>query len=96
MRSSCVKDAVTADGRELLADDGVRTLTDRVGKPISMLWAPRGMVDEPSGLYDERRVSGLENECVPDTNHFSILLGAPGAKRVATAIRRALEPGTPT
>ena len=90
MRSSCVKEAVTANGREMLADDQVRTLTERVEAPIQMLWAPRGMVDDPNGLYDERRVASLDNELVPDTNHFSILLGARGAKRVAAAIRRAL------
>ena len=90
MRSSCVKEAVTTNGRELLADPDVRTLVERVGAPVEMLWAPRGMVDDPVGLYDERRVASLENELVPDTNHFSILLGAPGAKRVAAAIRRAL------
>jgi pimeloyl-ACP methyl ester carboxylesterase len=90
MRSSCVKAAVTANGRELLADDDVRTLTERVGAPVHMLWAPRGMVDDPTGLYDERRVASLDNELAPDTNHYSILLGAPGAKRVAAAIRRAL------
>ena len=55
-----------------------------------MLWAPRGMVDDPGGLYAEERLGGLEHEQVPDTNHYSILLGAPGAKRVAAAIRRAL------
>jgi pimeloyl-ACP methyl ester carboxylesterase len=96
MRSSCVKEAVVANGRELLADDTVRTLTDRVDAPIHMLWAPRGMVDDPTGLYDERRVAKLDNELVPDTNHFSILLGAHGAKRVAAAIRRALAPDTRT
>jgi pimeloyl-ACP methyl ester carboxylesterase len=90
MRSSCVKEAVTADGRELLAGEDVRTLTERVEAPTYMLWAPRGMVDDPTGLYDERRVAGLANECVAGTNHFSILLGAAGAKRVANAIRRAL------
>lgn len=90
MRSSCVKEAVIENGREMLADDGIRTLTERVGQPTRMLWAPRGMVDDPTGLYDERRVASLENELVPDTNHFSILLGAAGAKRVAAAIRRAL------
>jgi pimeloyl-ACP methyl ester carboxylesterase len=90
MRSSCVKDAVIENGREMLEDDGIRTLTERVEQPARMLWAPRGMVDDPTGLYDERRVASLDNELVPDTNHFSILLGAPGAKRVAAAIRRAL------
>jgi hypothetical protein len=48
------------------------------------------MVDDPPGLYVEERLNGLEHECVADTNHYSILLGAPGAKRVAAAIRRAL------
>jgi pimeloyl-ACP methyl ester carboxylesterase len=90
MRSSCVKDAVIENGHEILEDEGIRTLTERVEQPARMLWAPRGMVDDPTGLYDERRVASLENELVPDTNHFSILLGAPGAKRVAAAIRRAL------
>ena len=96
MRSSCVKEAVVANGRELLADEQIRTLTERVDAPIHMLWAPRGMVDDPTGLYDERRVAKLDNELVPDTNHFSILLGAHGAKRVAAAIRRALAPDTRT
>ena len=90
MRSSCVKDAVTENGREMLADEQMRTLVERVHAPIKMLWAPRGMVDDPGGLYAEERLGGLEHELVPDTNHYSILLGAPGAKRVAAAIRRAL------
>jgi hypothetical protein len=55
-----------------------------------LLWAPRGMVDDPGGLYAEDRLGGIEHECVPDTNHYSILLGEPGARRVAAAIRRAL------
>ena len=90
MRSSCVKEAVRVNGRELLADEGVRLAVRDVRCPLVMLWAPRGMVDEPGGLYSEERLGGLEHECVPGTNHYSILLGAPGAKRVAAAIRRAL------
>ena len=90
MRSSCVKEAVRVNGRELLADEGVRLAIRDVSCPLVMLWAPRGMVDDPPGLYVEERLNGLEHECVTDTNHYSILLGAPGAKRVAAAIRRAL------
>jgi hypothetical protein len=41
-------------------------------------------------LYAEERIGGIDNELVPDTNHYSILLGARGAKRIAAAIRRAL------
>ena len=90
MRSSCSKEAVTVNGRELIADEAVRTAVRDVQCPLVLLWAPRGMVDDPGGLYAEERLAGLEHELVPDTNHYSILLGAPGAKRVAAAIRRAL------
>ena len=90
MRSSCSKEAVTVNGRELIADDAVRTAVRDVQCPLVLLWAPRGMVDDPGGLYAEERLGGLEHESVPDSNHYSILLGAPGAKRVAAAIRRAL------
>jgi pimeloyl-ACP methyl ester carboxylesterase len=90
MRSSCVKEAVRVNGRELLADEAVRTAVRDVRCPLVMLWAPRGMVDDPGGLYAAERLNGLEHELVPDTNHYSIMLGAPGAKRVAAAIRRAL------
>jgi hypothetical protein len=55
-----------------------------------LLWAPRGMLDEPGGLYAQDRLEGIQHELVPDTNHYSILLGAHGAERVAAAIRRAL------
>ncbi|HET8953967.1 MAG TPA: alpha/beta hydrolase [Solirubrobacteraceae bacterium] len=90
MRSSCVKEAVRVNGRELLVDETVRGAVHGVACPLVLLWAPRGMVDNPGGLYDEERLGGIEHECVPDTNHYSILLGARGAGRVAAAIRRAL------
>jgi pimeloyl-ACP methyl ester carboxylesterase len=90
MRSSCVKEAVQVNGRELLADEAVRTAVRDVQCPLVLLWAPRGMVDDPGGLYAEERLGGIEHELVPDTNHYSILLGEPGARRIAAAIRRAL------
>jgi pimeloyl-ACP methyl ester carboxylesterase len=90
MRSSCSREAVRVNGRELLADDAVRTAIRAVDCPLVLLWAPRGMVDDPGGLYAEERLNGIDHELVPDTNHYSILLGAPGAARVAAAIRRAL------
>jgi pimeloyl-ACP methyl ester carboxylesterase len=89
LRSSCVKEAVTTDGRELLASDAVRGAVREADCPMSILWAPRGMFDDPGGLYDEQRVDGLHAEQVPDSNHYSILLGEAGAGRVAAAIKRA-------
>ena len=90
MRSSCSREAVRVNGRELIADDAVRTAIRDVDCPLVLLWAPRGMVDDPGGLYAEERLDGIDHEVVPDTNHYSILLGPAGAARVAAAIRRAL------
>lgn len=92
MHSACAKEAVQANGREFFSDDDVRTAIERVEVPLTLLWAPRGLQDEAPGLYREERLSGLEHELVPDTNHYSILLGEPGARRVAAAIRRASRP----
>jgi pimeloyl-ACP methyl ester carboxylesterase len=89
MRSSCSKEAVKVAGRELLTDDEVRAAARRVQCPLKVLWAPRGMVNDPGGFYDDGRLAGFDAEQVPDTNHYSILLGEPGAKRVAAAIRQA-------
>jgi pimeloyl-ACP methyl ester carboxylesterase len=88
MRSSCVKEAVREAGRDLLAGEEVRAAVRQVRCPVTVLWAPRGMLDEPGGFYTEDRLDGLQHECVADTNHYSILLGEPGARRVAAAIRR--------
>ena len=63
MRSSCNKEAVIVNGRELLADDDVRTLTERVEAPTYMLWAPRGMVDDPDGLANPGKVMPTPRLC---------------------------------
>jgi hypothetical protein len=96
MRSWCVMEAVRVAGRDLLAGDDVRGAIREVGCPVALLWAPRGMMDDPGGFYDEQRIGGVPNEQVPDTNHYSILLGEPGARRVASAIRRASTPAPGT
>ncbi|MEA2313199.1 MAG: hypothetical protein QOE28_3167 [Solirubrobacteraceae bacterium] len=89
LRSSCVRDAIRLNGRELLASEQVRTAIGRVRCPVRMLWAPKGMLDDPGGLYAADRLEGLDAELVPGTNHYSILLGTDGAGAVAAAIRAA-------
>ena len=100
--SSCVPDAVRADGAGVLADPEVhRAVRSAVeaGVPVEHLWASRGMFDEPQGLYDEARLAALQVPpsvrvtAVPDVNHYTVILGAPGVQRVADAVERGLVTG---
>ena len=65
--------------------------------PIDFLWAPRGLFDEPQGLYDPERLKLLQvpDEVrvtkVPDTNHYSIVLSRPGLGPVIDAVARHLD-----
>ncbi len=79
-----------ADGRSLCNADAVRAdATDMLRHPLPapfpLLWAPRGMTDEPGGLYRADQLTGVDAELIPDVNHYTILLGS-GAARVAERI----------
>ncbi len=89
LRSSCVLDAVRADGVGLFAPE-VLDAVHRLPGPAHLLWAERGLMDEPQALYDERRLAaaGLDDGPVrpvrvPDTNHYTLLVGDDGARTVA-------------
>ncbi len=96
--SSCVPDAVRADGADVLADAEVHAAVRAAvghGIPTRLLWARRGLMDEAQGLYDEQRLAALDLPDavrvthVPDTNHYSILLERGPAETVAGAIAAA-------
>jgi pimeloyl-ACP methyl ester carboxylesterase len=98
LRSSCSLAAVRADGADLLS--GARTLraVHELIVPATLLWAPRGLRDEPTGLYTASRLvaAGLDPgrvrvERVDDVNHYTIVLGDRGAEAVAAAVRAAVE-----
>lgn len=98
-RSSCVVDAIRADGRDVLADASVLTAARRAvaaGVDVELLWAARGLLDEPQGLYDEERLraielpDGLRTTPVPDTNHYSIILESKAVSALADVIDRQL------
>lgn len=98
-RSSVRDDAVRTDGAELLADDEVRSAIDAVlalsRVPITLLRAPRGLMDDPAPLIPESAAApyadaGVELITVADTNHYSIVLGDSGADVVAEAITGAV------
>ena len=92
-------DAVRTDGGELLLDEKTRTALTHVRAPVRLLLAPGGMLNDDKPLLPREVVGEFAAarpqayvEEVADVNHYSILLGpGPGAGRVTSAIRSALE-----
>ena len=100
--SSCVPDAVRADGNDVLSDGevhGAVHVAAAAAVPMELLWASRGMLDEAQGLYDESRLATLDVPpsvrvtAVPGVNHYTVLLGPTGVQHVADAVERALADG---
>ena len=96
VRSVVSPDAVWTDGRELIVDEPTREAAYRVRTPIRLLRAPRGLLDDDRPLIPRqvlkdfalaRPDAALED--VPDTNHYTLLLGeGPGPARVVAAFTR--------
>ncbi|HET8615544.1 MAG TPA: alpha/beta hydrolase [Actinomycetales bacterium] len=96
--SSCRLDVVRADGADVLADAQTHAAVGHAvaaGVPVELVWAARGLLDEPQGLYDEGRLAAL---AVPadvrvtgvDGNHYSVVLTDPGVSAVLDAVERLL------
>jgi lipase len=92
-RSGVSKPAVLEDGRGPMLDRQVATALARIVTPTTLLYAPRGLLDQAPGLFPGEMVAevtaGLDHvtvELVADTNHYSILLGPSGAARIADAV----------
>jgi pimeloyl-ACP methyl ester carboxylesterase len=94
LHSTVVPDAVRADAHELFE---IGKPAHRLAVPVEMLRAPRGLQNDPSPMIpaalaeawasaDPARRSVRE---VPDVNHYTIVMGATGARAVAQAIVRA-------
>ncbi|MCW3015360.1 MAG: alpha/beta hydrolase [Solirubrobacterales bacterium] len=92
-------EAVIADGFDLLFDGVTSKAITRVRTAIRLLRAPRGLLDDncpviPQEYLDEFAAHHphLDVEHVPDTNHYTIVLGnSPGPARVASAIETAIQ-----
>ncbi|GAB94744.1 pimeloyl-ACP methyl ester carboxylesterase [Kineosphaera limosa] len=97
--SSCVVDAIRADGRDVLADErthvGVRVAAE-AGVPIEFIWAQRGLLNEDQGLYDEQRIAALQLPAqvsvtaVRDVNHYSVIFDPAGTTIIRDAVARIL------
>ncbi|BBC97378.1 alpha/beta hydrolase [Streptomyces griseofuscus] len=89
LRSSCALEAVRVDGIDQLGGE-VAEAIHRLPLPAWLLWAERGLMDEPQGLYDDERLAAakldperVRTRRVPGTNHYTILVGDTGARLVA-------------
>ena len=96
-RSSSVPEAMFTDHAEQFVGGPVDLAWPRVTAPVSFLRAPRGLQDEPGGLYPEPALDRWQHEhpgfdwrTVPDVNHYTITLGAAGAAAVSAAIAERL------
>lgn len=91
--SSCIEAAIRADGRQLIVDDFVNEAINLVTCPVTLLYAERGILNQPQGFYsdgildaagiDRTRVAAT---LVPGTNHYTLVGPGVGANAVAEAI----------
>jgi pimeloyl-ACP methyl ester carboxylesterase len=90
-RSSCIAEAVRVDGADMLAGPEATAAIHRLTVPGVLLWADRGLLDQTPGAYSVESAAGLPvtSVRVPDTNHYSILVGPDGAEVVAAHLLRA-------
>jgi pimeloyl-ACP methyl ester carboxylesterase len=100
-RSSCVLDAVRADGAGVMTDAESHAGPGRAleaGLPVELVWARRGLMDEPQGIYDPQRLAALDlpdglRTTEVDANHYSVVLEEPGVAAVVDAVDRVLAAG---
>lgn len=93
LRSACSAAAVRTDGADILLNQEVIDAIQAPTTEAVVLWAPRGLQNEPQGLYDERRLGLIDLDpervrtaAVPGTNHYTVVLSDDGATAVAREI----------
>ncbi len=95
-RASANPDAVTADQAQQYGAPFHLEALRSLQQPVTLIRAPRGLQDEPPGLYAPERVPTfaelvpqLEVVEVPDVNHYTVLMTSPGVEHVAAVVRAA-------
>ena len=98
LRSKANKEAVLGDGRDSLADEDLRVAVDRFDGPITLLRAPRGILNETPGLYSNdfarelaEKHPNMRDVLIDDVNHYTITTSLRGAQATAAEIRKVLE-----
>lgn len=97
VRSSVAKNAVLEDGGAIITQPESVSALSRVAAPTTLLWAPRGLLDQTPGLYPPDLVARSGKELahlhaieVEDVNHYTIVFAPAAAGAVADAIRAAV------
>jgi lipase len=88
--------AVRLNGRELFADDEVRTALDRHPEPATLIRAEFGLMGTPPPLIADDMIDRYPQHRwirADGLNHYTVMNSTPGAAMVAEAIRAAVAPG---
>ncbi len=92
-RSSVSGDAVREDSADLLDAEVASRRADALPDGTVFLRAERGMLDDPGGLYPVDLVAQhvgrfprIQVREVPGVNHYTVVMGRPGALVVADAL----------
>lgn len=98
LRPASTPEAIAADSLELYGPDWYLAALAALRIPAPMLRAPRGLLDEPGGLYPGLPATPalaptMRVTDVDDVNHYTILMTDPGAGVVADALAKV--EGTP-
>ena len=96
--STCKLEAIRAAAGEVLVAPTVAPAAQNAlaaAPRMDLIWAARGMFNEPQGLYDEQRLAMHQlPESLPitmaDANHYSVILEPPGVATICDAIDRML------
>jgi lipase len=94
LRSVVAEESVRADGASMLQDPAIAGAADRIGAPLTLVRAGRGLLDDenaviPRAVLDAfaARHPEARVEDMPEFNHYLIVLGeSGGARRVAALI----------
>jgi lipase len=99
LRPSASIEAVKEDSIELYGGEPVLGALAGLRQPVTLLTAPRGLLDQTPGLYSPRDIERWKAALpavtfreVPDVNHYTIVMGAAGAGAVAREVRRYASP----
>lgn len=97
LRSRASEEAVRADGADTLTNPGLDSALRDLACPVTLLRAPRGLLDQPEPLLSDEAVARaratvgvIDDAVVEDTNHYTILFGDHGATAVADRVRALL------